>query len=274
MLRSLYRWFLSLPGSFLRRSFLRRFLRRSFKTHASLPVTDLNVSKDFYTSLGFREVTSTRAKEVVLLRNHRGDELNLVPSNTVTASAGQAGFVSFEAGDLEHEFNRLRNEHGNLEIKQDSSTRYFRLTDPDLHVVELYKKIEKSQRLKVSVFHVATRSELAQGLSRDYYMPPEGDYRFVRCRPYSAYVGFACARVAREVGADPLVIELDQGKLSIEEEWLGSDIDNPQPAQKSTFAHVLRPIPSQAIIRIGEPLEESPGNYTWPKRFEDWASPD
>jgi len=47
------------------RSFLLSFVKRSFKAHESVWVSDLEKSLDFYKKIGFRRVTATRGDEVV-----------------------------------------------------------------------------------------------------------------------------------------------------------------------------------------------------------------
>jgi uncharacterized protein (DUF952 family) len=216
---------------------------------------------------------STRGAEVILLRNHRGDELNLVPrtSDSEIPHPQDPASMSLRVDDLQSDLTQLQRWYPDLEMFEDAVSRQIRLVDPDSNVVELLEIIEPGKRSKKGIYHIATQAELAAGLDDHYYLPPNGEFRFVSCRAYSTFVAFSCKKVAEESGSMPLVIELDQSKLSIEDEWLDSEIDSNGPRRPATYPHVYTPIPRQAIIAVGK-CEEMDGDFGWPDRFMPLSS--
>ena len=137
-------------------SFLSSFIKRSFKTHGTISVADLERSNAFYRQLGFRRVMSSRGDEVVLLRNHLGDELNLVKR------AGERVTVAFESESLVdlQALTAL-----NPQVSQDGLGPRVGFTDPDGNNVEFYQVNSNLNRPVKSVFHIATREEVLSGLS-------------------------------------------------------------------------------------------------------------
>jgi catechol 2,3-dioxygenase-like lactoylglutathione lyase family enzyme/uncharacterized protein (DUF952 family) len=255
------------------RSLITSLMKQSFKTHSSFWVSDLEASLRFYRKLGFREVMSTRGAEVILLRNHRGDELNLMPRSPDSKALAprSPASMTLRVDDLQRDLAQLQSWYPDLKMTEDAVSRQVRLVDPDSNVVELLEVIEPRRRSKKSIYHIATQTELATGLDGHYYVPPNGEYRFVSCRARSTFVAFSCKKVAEESGSMPLVIEMDQNKLRIEEEWLDSEIDSRRSLQPTTYPHVYTPIPRHAIIAVGK-CEEIDGDFAWPDQFMPLSS--
>lgn len=254
------------------RAFFLSLIRRSFKTHGSVRVSDLAISLDFYRKLGFRQVMSTQGGEVLLLRNHRGDEINI--ARQISASTGQvtSSSIAIQAGNLERELPHLQTVQVNLAIVEDSFTRRVQLTDPDGNEIEFYERIDSSDLSRVRVYHIATESELTAGLTPDYYLPPDEDNRFVRARARSAFLALSCKRVAEEAMATPLVVEMDEGKLSIESQLFDDlEIDSGKPDTRSVYPRVNSPIPRDAIASVGL-CEKKGGDFLWPSRFSTLES--
>ncbi len=147
-----------------------------------------------------------------------------------------------------------------------AAARELRLLDPDGNTVTFCQLLSGKEKSHKQLFHVATRAELLQGLDDHYYLPPEGERRFVHAPARSSFVAMACEQVAKEVGDSPLVIEMDQARVSIEEEWSGEDLDSRQPI--ATFPHVYSPVMREAILAVGE-CDEA---YNWPGSFRSLAS--
>ncbi len=247
-------------------AFLPGLFRRSFKTHASVRVSDVTQSLDFYRKLGFRPVTSSRGDEVILLRNHRGNELNLVSGVSNSNSAGQSvgSQAVFRVENLSQTIEQLR--HIEADIIDDAMTRRLRLTDPDQNDIEFFQQLDRSSLADERIYHIATEAELSAGLSEHYYLPPDKD-RFVRARARSAFLALACRRVAEETQASPLIVELDESKLSLEAQLLDdADFDADKPDDRSAYPLVHSPISREALTAVGT-CQEKNGEFLWPDKF-------
>lgn len=250
------------------RSLALSLFKRSFKAHESVFVSNVSRSLAFYQKLGFRRVTSTRADEVVLVRNHRGDEVNIVERPITGAIKKATSRVSLEVGDLEQELSQLRHWYPHCEIIEDSVTKRVELTDPDGNTIELNAMLEPKQRAKSNIYHIATHSELIAGISEHYYLPPDSENRFVRARARSAILSLACNRIAQEVDSAPLIIEMDVHQLRVEEQLFEeSDFDSLHSKDYSTYPRVNSPIARNAIVAVGA-CEEVGGEFPWPKKFQ------
>ncbi|MEM9623833.1 MAG: VOC family protein [Pseudomonadota bacterium] len=247
------------------RSFVLSLFRRSFKRHASIRVSNLPASLAFYRQLGFHVVTATRSSEVTLLRNHRGDELNLVvigPGNTPAPGA----VVSWQIPQLSRELDRLQGAFPELNALEDATSRRLRLTDPDGNVVEFYELLKKDAIATTQIFHIVTRQELLDGLSEHYYMPPHADNRFVRARPRAAILAIVCERVNNETQAPALIVQLDESALDIEAQLVDEgDFDNPAE-DRSPYPRVAAPITRQALTGVGI-VPTDGGADAWPLQF-------
>lgn len=240
--------------------------RRSLKTHASLRVSDVTTSLSFYRKLGFRQVTSSRSDEVILLRNHRGDELNIV-SGVSNSDSMKPVSVSFQTENLNRAFEQLQHWYSDVAIIDDATTRRLQLTDPDNNCIEFFQARERDSLLAEGVYHVTTRAELLAGLSEHYYLPPDRENRFVRARARSAFLELACNRVAEETKGIPILIEMDESQLSIEAQLSDeSDYGAPLRETSSAYPHVNSPIPRQALTALGT-CDEKDGAFSWPSRF-------
>ncbi len=249
------------------RSFLLSLLRRSFRTHASVWVSDLTQSLSFYRELGFRQVTSTRGDEVILLRNHRGDEINLVRSTPDEEGRRSVSHAVFQIEDLDKELPNLRSLHPELEIIDDAMTRRVQLNDPRGNVIEFYEQRHRNARPGTRIYHIATQPEINAGLTEHYYLPPDEENRFVRARARSAFVSLVCQRVAEEANAVPLVVEMDESQLSIEAQLVDDAGFDPVDARtQDTYPRVNSPIPRPALTAVGA-CEEQDGDCLWPTRF-------
>ena len=215
-------------------AFLSSFLKRSFKTHSTIPVADFDQAQAFYMQLGFRRVMSTRGDEVVLLRNHRGDELNLVKR------ARERVTVAFETDNLI-----------DLQALTDLSPQMARdglgprvvFIDPDGNSVEFYQVNSRPNRPVKSVFHIATREEVLAGLSEHYYMPPSAERRFVYASEDSSFLDIALAQLDADGG---LIVEMDKTRLSFRSVF-DDDVD-----RIGTYPEVNAPIPREALLLASE----------------------
>ncbi len=262
-MQTLRRWLIQIQ------SFLLSFVRRSFSTHASVRISDLTQSLDFYRRLGFRQVRATRGEEVVLLRNHRGDELNLVLEVTTANKANKMPHspVSFRVENLIENLEHLQSWYPDLEITNDATTKSLQLVDPDNNVVEYYEQIDPAVLTRERIYHIATQPELIAGLSTHYYLPPDKENRFVRARARTAFIALACKRVAAVTEAPPLIIELDESELSIESPLFDdSDLASADSSSQSAYPHVNTPIPIRAINAVGL-SEARNGEFLWPTQF-------
>lgn len=256
-------------------AFLLSLLRRSFTTHASVPVADVERSLRFYEVLGFRQVKSSRNSEVTLLRNYRGDELNLVSGlrRSSAVERSEAAHVSFGVKRLAPVLARLRSRRLALETREDAMTRRLLLVDPDGNRVEFYEPLDRDSLGEERLFHVATEAELIEGLEEHYYLPPEKENRFVRARARSAFLALACERVAKEAEGVPLLIPMEEAELSIEAQVVDeSDFDSPPRTTLSPYPHVNAPIPRTALTAVGV-CEEENGSFSWPSRFVSLDTP-
>ena len=215
-------------------SFLSSFIKRSFKTHGTISVADLERSNAFYQQLGFRRVMSSRGDEVVLLRNHLGDELNLVKR------AGERVTVAFESESLVdlQALTAL-----NPQVSQDGLGPRVGFTDPDGNNVEFYQVNSNLNRPVKSVFHIATREEVLAGLSEHYYMPPTAARRFVYANEDSSFVEIALAQLDGDGG---LIVEMDKTRLSFRSVF-DDDVD-----RIGTYPEVNSPIPREALLFASE----------------------
>ncbi len=239
--------------------------RKSFRTHASVRVSDQTSALAFYRRLGFRPVTSSRGAEVTLLRNHRGDELNIVTGSGPAQPSRSA--VSFRVENLHRQLADLQTGFPGLETIEDAMTRRLQVADPDGNVIEFYQQIDRSALTDAHLYHIATRAELSAGLSEHYYLPPERENRFVRARARSAFIALACKRVAEEANGTPLIIEMDENGVSIEAQLLDdAEFDSSSPGQRSAYPRVNSPIPRQALTAVGV-CGENNGDFSWPSRF-------
>ena len=250
------------------RSYLLSLFRRSLKTHASIWVEDLDISLAFYKRLGFRPVKRTRSNEVILLRNHMGDELNLVKQWSSDAKRLSNTTLTFEVANIEKQHAQLLQWYSGVEIISHESSRRISLVDPDANTLEFYELLNSRQRAGKRIFHIVTQEEFFAGLSDHYYVPPQGPRnRFLLTRPRSAILDLTCNRVAQEAGGTPLVVEMVQEKLSLEEQVvLDADFDSNESSTFGTYPHVNSPIARQAITALGICTHTNEG-YTWPKSF-------
>lgn len=254
------------------RSLLFSFIKRSFKAHASISISNLESSLEFYQKLGFRRVTSTRAAEVVLIRNHHGDEINLIPRSSVGVSKPASSRVLLEVGDLAYEMKQIELWYTDAKIISSPVSKRAEIIDPDGNTIELNELLNPKQRPTVNIYHLATHAELVAGLSEHYYLPPAAEKRFVRARPHSAFVSLACYRIAQEVNSAPLVIEMDAQQLSVEEQFLvESDFDSRHVKDELTYPRVNSPITRTAIVSVGKCVEDN-GDFPWPKEFYPLSS--
>ena len=253
------------------RSRLLSLWKRSWGAHASLPASDLEASLAFYAQLGFSQVSASRGGEVTLLRNHQGAELNLVkvaPDKLARdeGSAGNPQSVAIETHQLLGYVTELRNAFPTLELERDAVSNRVTLLDPHHNRIEFFELLDRSERARKRIYHVATESEIGAGLSEHYYMPPSQAQRFLYCAERSALVDLACNRVAAESNAAPMVVEMEQEQLTIEAEWHGDSDQAADDSRLSTYPRVLSPIPRSAIVAIGR-CELNAERYSWPERF-------
>ena len=247
-------------------TFVLSLFKRSLRTHSSIVVSNRQQALAFYKMLGFRQVMSSRADEVTLLRNHRGDELNVVtdPNRTIEPAS-----VAFEIRGGLANFADLVPSNLHLKILEDAATRRIVLRDPDGHRVEFFETLDKTERSAERLFHLVTADELEAGLSEHFYMPPPIERRFVRAPSRSAFMSIACQRVAEECGRTPLLLEMNTEKLSLEEALDTSEIGMSSSA--STYPHVHSPIAREAILSVGV-FDKSDDEYLWPTQQQSLAS--
>lgn len=80
-------------------------------------------------------------------------------------------------------------------------------------------------------------------------------------------MSLVCKRIAEETEADPLIVEMDPNKLSIEEQLFDdADFDSSRSSEQSTYPHINSPIPREALIAVGS-CEEIRGDFPWPAKF-------
>jgi len=263
------------------KSDLLSLFKRSLKSHGSVHVSDLSQSLAFYRRLGFSKVTASRGQEVTLLRNHRGDELNLVlgASRLNVSDRHLKPHVSFQVDSLDSLLSLLRSSFGaafgsslegggtDFQVIEHAMSRRLALIDPDQNVVEFFETLGRDVQSRQEVYHIVTRPELIAGLSEHYYLPPEEQNRFVRAKARSAILAIACQRVAEEVDDVPLIVELVQDELSIESQLFDdADYDAPLADTHSTYPRVNSPIPRRALKAVGV-CQTGEGDFSWPARF-------
>ena len=113
------------------RSWALSLWKQSFASHSSVRVTHLTDSVEFYQRLGFRKVRSSRGDEVVLLRNHQGAELNLVPVRTDNATSLPSSSISFEVANLTS-YREQISEHVEIVLSESDATSHrLVVCDPD-----------------------------------------------------------------------------------------------------------------------------------------------
>ena len=260
------------------RAFIQRLRRRSLQTHASVRVTDLDRALTFYRQLGFKQVTESRASEVVLLRHATGGELNLVtlpgqtdkdPTSDVTAQ--------FLVDDLQHQFEQLPSPFANLAIIEDATLRRLPLQDPDGNRIEFLQHIDTASLAKPRVYHFATVAQLLEGLSEHYYLPPEQENQFILARPRAALLSLAAQRISQQTDAPLVLVQLDDSLLSLESQLLDDDdFDHGDRQTSSSYPKVNTPIPRQAITAIGRYGQhdghDGKDEYVWPEQFVSLAS--
>jgi hypothetical protein len=189
-------------------------------------------------------------------------------SNSDLAEARPTTSISFKVDNLEPILSHLQTWQPDLQITQGSASRQVRLVDPDSNVIELFEVVNHAQRAQKNIYHLATQAELVAGLSDHYYLPPDVENRFIHERARSAFMAIACKRIALESGSTPLIIEMDQSKLSVAEDWFDeSDFDSGQaPQPNSTYPQIHTPIPRDAITAVGRCAERD-ADMPWPDRF-------
>ncbi|MEM7077641.1 MAG: VOC family protein [Pseudomonadota bacterium] len=237
---------------------LPRLFRRSAHTHASVAVRDLSRALNFYRRLGFRRITASRNDEVVLLRNARGDELNLC------VAPRKPGAAEFAIDDLDACITALRN----VDLAPDIDVQggRVRVEDPDGNRIAFFKQRPRGEH--TDIFHITTAAELAAGLSEHFYLPPNARNRFVQASPGSALIALTCARVAQETSSAPVIVALERASLNIEAPILfEADIDKAQRPTHSSYPHVTSPINRQAITGVGI-CRQTADEYVWPDRFQ------
>ena len=222
-------------------SYLSSLFKRSFRAHGTVSVSDFGRAEEFYKQFGFRRVMSSRGDEVVLLRNHRGDELNLVRHG-------------MKSSTVEFQVERLSDVEALVELDPESGRdglgSSVRFRDPDGNYIEFYEVKEKRSRPKKSVYHIATREELSSGLTEHYYMPPTADRRFVYSSVDSSLVDIALAQMDAN---NTIIVEMDERQLSFRSEF-DDDTD-----RIGTYPDVNSPIPREALLRASEAAQ--------PRRF-------
>ena len=180
--------------------------KRSLADHASVQVTNLEDSILFYRGLGFRRVTSSKNDEVVLLRNHQRAELNLVRHQQANDAPFRSRSVSIEVTGLERLLNRIGKQHPGVTIEKDATSTRVVISDPDGNSIEFYELIDRKRRPPERIYHVATESEISNGLSEHYYMPTMEERRFMHCAERSSIAELVLNRVAAETGERPLLL--------------------------------------------------------------------
>ena len=233
--------------------------KRSFRSHASFHVTNLEAAKSFYNGIGFKIVTATRNNEVVLLRNHLGDELNLVVGKSNPAAA------SFEVPDLNREWRFFKDTQLNIAIKHQESIKCIEIVDPDGNTLSFVEN--NTTQVTPQIYHIATKQELTAGLSDHYYMPPSDDNRFIRVQPNAAMLVLACNQIAEKTAESPLVIELMEELISTSEQLEDFSETRSKAFANSVYPKVNSPIPRQALYAVGQ-CELHNNNYNWPEEFK------
>ena len=180
--------------------------KRSLADHASVQVTNLEGSILFYRGLGFRRVTSSKNDEVVLLRNHQRAELNLVRHQQANDAPFRSRSVSIEVTGLERLLNQIGKQHPGVTIEKDATSTRVVISDPDGNSIEFYELIDRKRRPPERIYHVATESEISNGLSEHYYMPPMEERRFLHCPERSSIAELVLNRVAAETGERPILL--------------------------------------------------------------------
>lgn len=235
-------------------------LPRSLRTHASLNITDLPRALAFYDLLGFQPVVASRSQEVVLLRNHRGDELNLVLGHTRSRNPTS---VTFMVKDLQREAAFLSAHLPALEFIEEATGRRLQVQDPDGNRIGFLTRTP--ERAAKRIFHLLTHNELRAGLGVHYYLAPDAPNRFVRAQPRAALLSLCAQRVAEETGEIPWIAELDPSQLSMEVGYVDESTP-PDVADRSAYPQVLNPIPRSALIAVGK-CEPRDDEYPWPATF-------
>ncbi len=255
----------------LLRSLWLRINRRSLQSHVSFWVSDLEQAQQFYQRLGFSPVTATRGKEVTMLRNARGDELNLVRASASTDNFAKSrtGSAAFPIGDLGHERDKIQSWYGPITVYRDAVAQRFHLLDPDTNIIEFYQP-GAIERRTADIYLILTQTELSTGLSDHYFQPPTGDNRFVRAHHHSAFMEMAMQRVAEETQDVPWVVILDAEKLQTDEPLASEiemgDIEFDKQATSSAYPLVYAPISQEALLSAGR-CESDDGGYRWPSNF-------
>ena len=225
------------------KSFILSLPKKSFRTHGAVPVSDLETAIQFYRQFGFREVIASRADEVVLLRNHRGDELNLLSLDQPTTH------VEYESDDVT---SLVAQSELQGVVSQDSASLRVRFEDPDGNVIEFFEMRARVDQANDVVFHFVAKNELEAGLSDHYYMPPVADRRFVYADRQSAFLEMALAQ-ANDTLVEPFVLELDVQQLSFRDEF-EEDVGRDKIGK---YPQVNSPIVRGAIVSGGR-LEDFP----------------
>lgn len=238
-----------------------RVLRRSLTTHGSIATRDVGLASAFYSRLGYREVTATRGAEVVLLRNDRGHELNLI----VRRSALEPAKVSLPIEDLDQALHDLGMAPADVRLRADALGRRARVTDPDGNELELIEPRRQATSAPHGLYLVVTATELRDGLSAHFFMPPEAERRFVAAPSGSAFIELLAAKLAKTTEDDVLIVVIDTGRVSIEDEWH----DDPVQAmrrQRARYPRVLRPVDRAALVFVGI-IDRDGDDSVWPSAF-------
>ncbi len=224
--------------------------------HASVRTRDVGRASSFYRRLGYREITATRGAEVVLLRNGRGHELNLV------ADAGDftPSNVSLPVEDIDKALDRLSPDASAAHVRYDAMNRRVRLSDPDGNDVELVQPLER--RLEDGLFLVVTAAELRHGLSQHYFLPPAGERRFVAAPARSAFIELVASKLAPTTSDDILTVTIDSARVSMDDEW-GEVSAAPVPVVR--FPRVLLPVDREALTAV-RVFEREGDELIWPGR--------
>lgn len=256
---------------------LRRFNGKSWEVHTSLPVTDLVRATTFYQKLGFERVSASRGEEITLMRHVSGTELNLVLVNDGQASrAGLSANAAISVTSLDRTIADIRRAGIKTETGpvDGPNSRWLTIRDPDWNAVEFYQTLENPRQTESALFHLVTSSELAAGLSDDYYLPPDDERRFVYCRIGSSILLLAAARLNKRIEPDLILVRMDANKVSLAPGiGFDDDIDKPLVANDiiSTYPDVYSPIPRDAISGAAQ-LSCDSGSHRWPDRFESLES--